>query len=99
MLVHSVYFWLKEGLSAEQRDAFRQGVESLRTIETVREMYVGTPAPTADRPVIDRSYSVALTVVLDDVAAHDVYQEHAVHKTFVEHFSSFWTRVQIYDAQ
>ena len=99
MLVHNVYFWLKEDLTADNRAAFLQGLESLRAIETVREMYVGTPAPTAVRPVVDRSYDVALTVILDDLAGHDVYQDHEIHEAFVKQCSSFWTRVQIYDAQ
>lgn len=98
MLVHSVFFWLKPDLSKERRIAFYRGVESLRAIETVREMYVGSPANTPDRPVVDRSYDVALTVILDGIAGHDIYQEHAIHRKFVEDYSDCWTRVQIYDA-
>lgn len=99
MLVHSVYFWLKEDLTANDRAEFFEGLNSLREIDTVREMYVGTPASTADRPVVERSYDYALAVILDDVAGHDVYQEHEVHGAFVKRFSTFWTRVQIYDAE
>lgn len=98
MLVHSVYFWLRDNLSDDERAAFRQGVESLRAIETVKEMHVGTPAATPDRPVVDRSYDLALTVVLDDIPGHDIYQDHEIHHAFVENFSTYWTRVQIYDA-
>ncbi len=97
MLVHSVYFWLKEGLSDEERASFRRGVESLNGIEEVKAMYVGTPAPT-DRPVVDRSYSVALTVVLDDMNAHDAYQVHPLHKEFLDQFAAYWDKVVIYDA-
>ena len=97
MLVHSVYFWLRDGLTLEETARFRGGVESLRGCESVREMHIGVPAPT-NRPVIDRSYTYALTVIFDDMAGHDTYQEHPIHKAFVENFSAYWTRVQIYDA-
>lgn len=98
MLVHSVYFWLKPELTAAQRADFRRGVESLAGIKSAEKVFVGSPAKTAKRPVVDDSYAVALTVVCRDVAAHDAYQVDPVHLKFVEQFKTFWTRVQIYDA-
>jgi len=97
MFVHSVYFWLKPDLTLEQRAAFFRGVRSLTTIETVRQSYVGEPAPT-HRKVIDRSYSCALIIVFDDELGHDLYQVHPVHDRFREECSSFWSKVSIYDA-
>ncbi len=98
MLVHTVYFWLKPELTDAQRADFRRGVESLAGIAAVEKIYVGTPAATIKRPIIDGSYSVALTVICRDVAAHDAYQVDPIHLAFVEQFKTFWTRVQIYDA-
>jgi hypothetical protein len=99
MLVHSVYFWLKPDLTETQRADFRRGVESLVGITSAEKVYVGSPAKTAKRPVVDDSYAVALTVVCQDVAAHDAYQVDPIHLKFVEQFKTCWTRVQIYDAQ
>lgn len=99
MLVHSVFFWLKPELTAAERAEFRRGVESLMAIKVIEKAYVGTPAKTAKRPVIEDTYSVALTVVCKDVAAHDAYQTDPVHLKFVERFKSCWSRVQIYDAE
>jgi hypothetical protein len=98
MLVHSVYFWLKPDLSAAQRADFQRGVESLAGIAAVEKIYVGTPAATEKRPVIDDSYSVALTVLLKDVAAHDAYQVDPIHLAFGASCRALWARVQIYDA-
>ena len=98
MLVHSVFFWLKPDLTPDQREKFRAALESLRGIPAIREMHIGVPAPT-DRPVVDRTYSVALTVILNDMEAHDAYQIHPLHKTFVADFASSWLKVVIYDAQ
>jgi hypothetical protein len=98
MFVHTVYFWLKQDLTAEQIREFREGVESLRGIAAIEELYIGTPAAT-HRPVIDRSYSLALTVLVKGLAEHDQYQEDPIHLAFVSRFSSYWERVVIYDAE
>lgn len=98
MLVHSVFFWLKPELTEVERAAFRAGVESLKGISAVEAVYIGTPAPT-DRPVIDRSYDLGLTVLMKDMAAHDAYQVDPLHTAFVQQFSGHWQRVVIYDAE
>lgn len=97
MLVHCVYFWLKPGLSESQQADFRRGVNTLAAIKTVENMYVGKPAATPRRPVIDHSYSTALIVLFRDVAAHDAYQTDPIHLKFVADCQNYWTRVQIYD--
>ncbi|MBL9190358.1 MAG: Dabb family protein [Opitutaceae bacterium] len=99
MLVHTVYFWLKPELTAAQRADFRKGVESLGKIKSVEKIYVGAPAKTVKRPIIEDSYSVALTVVCRDIAAHDAYQIDPIHLEFVNAFKTFWNKVQIYDAE
>lgn len=97
MLVHSVYFWLKDGLDAEQQKAFRAGLESLGGIPGVAEIHVGIPADTPARPVVDHSYTFGLVVVLKDLDAHDAYQTHPLHKAFLERFSACWSKVLVYD--
>lgn len=97
MFIHSVYFWLRDDLPEEQRGMFVEQARALTSIETVRHGWLGVPAPT-DRPIIDRSYSYALTLVFDDEAAQDVYQDHPIHDRFRDECGSFWTRVQIYDS-
>ena len=99
MLVHTVYFWLKPELTTAQRADFRRGVESLGGIKAVEKIYVGAPAKTEKRPIIDDSYAVALTVLCKDVAAHDAYQVDPIHLAFINQFKTFWNRVQIYDAE
>ena len=98
MFVHSVYFWLKKDLSQDQRNQYVAGLRSLGKIPSVRHWFIGTPAAT-DRPVIDRSYSYALTVVFDDAAGHDAYQAHPIHDQFRDECGTFWDRVVIYDSQ
>jgi hypothetical protein len=96
MLIHSVFFWLKEGLSYEERNNFIEGLRSLSKIESVKRSYIGDPAST-NRPVIDRSYSYGLIVMFENMEGHDSYQIHPIHKKFLENYSSYWTKVLIYD--
>jgi hypothetical protein len=97
MLSHIVVFWLKDDLSDAQRSAFRQGLESLKGIESTRGVYIGAPAKTGDRPVIDKSYSLALNVLFESIRDLDAYQVHPLHQGFLKQFGSFWSRVLIYD--
>ena len=99
MLVHTVFFWLKPELTAEQRADFRRGVESLATISATEKVYVGTPAGVPDRPIMDKTFAVGLTVICKDVAAHNAYQVDPIHLAFIERFRPYWSRVQIYDAE
>jgi hypothetical protein len=96
-LIHSVFFWLKEGISDTDRNAFLAGVASLEAIESVRHMYVGPPAATEERGVVDNSYSIALIVHFDDLAGQDAYQVDPIHLKFVEELNGMWTKVVVYD--
>jgi hypothetical protein len=98
MLVHTVFFWLKPDLNEEEKAQFQAGVESLATIESMEQVLIGTPANTTKRPVIDDSYDCALTVILGDIDAHDLYQEDPIHLKFVEECAHLWEKAKIYDA-
>ncbi|MGF1530064.1 MAG: Dabb family protein [Puniceicoccaceae bacterium] len=98
MLVHSVFFWLREDLTSEQRQNFASALHTLSTIESIHAVYIGTPAPTPPRPVIDASYDFALTVIFSRSEDHDRYQEDPVHQQFISENKHLWTKVQIYDA-
>ena len=99
MLVHSVYFWLKEDVNAEQRREFLTALRGLSVIDSAQTVYVGTPAATPERPTSDASYDFALTVLFTDVDAHDLYQIDPAHTDFIAQHKAWWTRVQVYDAE
>jgi len=100
MLIHSVYFWLNDDAPAgEAKKLAESCVTLLGKIPGVRHLWAGGPADTPRRDVIDSSYSVGLTVVLDDAGkSHDVYQEHPLHKEFIALHKANWKKVQIFDA-
>jgi hypothetical protein len=98
MLIHTVFFWLKDGAGKEmQGKLVEDSHRLLAKIPTVRQLWAGPPAATPHRDVLDASYDVGLTVVLDDIAGHDVYQDHPLHKEFLAIHKQHWKRVQIYD--
>lgn len=97
MLVHAVYFWLKSDITDDDIKRFETKANALLKIPSVKNGWVGKPSST-DRPVIDRSYSFALVVVFDDMAGHDIYQDHPIHDDFRDSCSMLWTAVKIYDS-
>ena len=52
--VHTVFFWLKEGTTGEEKSEFEKGMLQLGTTESIGKYYMGIPADT-DRDVIDSS--------------------------------------------
>lgn len=98
MLVHSVYFWLDPALDAGQIGDFEKKLQGLLEIPEIRHGFIGKPAPTR-RPVVDCTYSYALTLIFDDLAGHDAYQIHPLHRAFVSECATCWVKVVIYDAE
>ena len=98
MFVHSVFFWLRPDLTDAERAEFDRGIQSLKTVPSVGQVFIGNPAPIPKRPVVDDSYSYALTILFKDVASHDAYQVDPIHKAFVNGCKHLWNKVQIYDA-
>jgi len=97
MFVHAVYFWLRPDLSSDEHARFVAGLDTLRTIASAKQCYVGVPADT-DRPVIERGYSYALVLAFVDEAQHDAYQVDPVHQQFVADCKSLWASVRIFDS-
>ena len=96
MHIHTVYFWLQEGLDRAQLEEFEEGLKRLLTISHVREAYWGKPAGTP-RDVVDNSYSYSLTMFFKSTAEHDKYQVDDVHNEFIAKNKDKWKRVQVYD--
>lgn len=98
LFIHTVFFWLKTGISAERKKEFEKALFALRQVETVKTFHAGIPAGTA-RDVVDGSYDYSLVLHFDNAEDHDVYQAHPVHQYFVETQQDLWYRVQVYDTR
>jgi hypothetical protein len=98
VLAHQVYFWLKNPESSQDREKLIAGIRTLTKIETVREIFIGVPASTEKREVVDNSFSVSELIFFDDVEGQNTYQEHPIHLKFVEECSPLWEKVIVYDS-
>jgi hypothetical protein len=96
MLTHTVLFWAKDDLTSAQRADFQAGLLTLPGVPSVSTGWVGTASAT-HREVIDRSYTFALLLRFEDLAAHDAYQTHPIHDAFHARCEKYWTRVVVYD--
>ncbi|MBL7870070.1 MAG: Dabb family protein [Cyclobacteriaceae bacterium] len=97
ILVHHVFFWLKNSDSKEDLAKLLAGVKSLSKIETIRKIHVGVPASTEKRDVVDNSYSVSELMFFDDAAGQKTYQDHPIHQKFIAECAHLWDRVVVYD--
>jgi len=97
-LAHHVFFWLKNRDSKEDLNKLIEGLKTLEKIESVRKIHIGVPASTEKRAVVDSSYSASELLFFDDIEGQNIYQEHPIHKKFIEQCSSLWEKVVVYDS-
>ncbi len=94
---HIVFFWLIND-TPEVKDKFlRELKDFVGQVEEIKKVHIGPPANT-NREVIDNTYSYNLVVTFDSKKEHDIYQDHAAHKKFIENASSLWEKVLVYDS-
>ncbi|KQU55587.1 hypothetical protein ASG67_05395 [Sphingomonas sp. Leaf339] len=97
-MVHHVFFWMKTPGRWTDVDKLIAGLETLRAIPEIRELRIGVPADTENRSVVDGSYGVSELMVFDTVEDQRRYQDHPIHKRFVESCGELWDRVVVYDS-
>lgn len=97
-IAHQVYFWLKRPDSEEDKKKLIEGLNTLKKIETVREMQIGVVAATEKRSVIDDTWNVSELIYFDDLAGQAAYQVHPLHEAFVKNYSQLWSKVVVYDS-
>lgn len=96
-IIHSVYFWLKEGLSQEEVANFVNFFEDLRPITEIQTLKYGTPAPVNPRPVVDNSFTYNLIVSFANMEDINIYENHPIHLKAIEKYEQFWTKVEVRD--
>ena len=97
-LTHHVFFWLKNPGSKEDLNKLLEGLRTLKKIETVREIHIGVPASTEKRDVVETTYHASELLFFDGVVGQKTYQDHPIHKKFVENCSHLWEKVIVYDS-
>lgn len=97
VVVHHVFFWLKNAGSTADRDKLVAGVKGLSKIPVIKMIHVGIPASTEKRDVVDNSYGVSELMFFDNVEDQKTYQDHPIHQQFIKDHSSLWDKVIVYD--
>ena len=96
-LAHTVYFTLRH----RTPEATAKLLAACRTHLTDHPgtvfFSVGTRATAYDRQVNDRDYDVALTIVFESHAAHDIYQTAERHEAFIAENATEWAKLRVFD--
>ena len=97
---HTVYFWLKNPESIEDRKAFERSLKKfVSTSEYILTKHIGKPAATTDRSVVDGTYTYSLLLTFKDKATQDLYQDEPAHKLFLKESADLWSKVIVYDSE
>lgn len=95
---HTVYFWLANPDSTEDRQAFETSLKKfLDNSAYAKTKFIGKP-PRASRDVVDGSFTYSLILTFESSEAQQNYQDEAPHKLFIEESSALWTKVIVYDS-
>ena len=97
-LVHTVFFWFHDDVSEAEYENFYEELKKLKEIDQIIHGWIGVPAATEERGVIDNTYDYSITFVFADEAAEHEYQVHPDHQKFIETNSHLWEKVVVYDA-
>ncbi len=96
--VHSVYIWLKNPDSSEDRAAFEASMEKFMARSLyAKTKFLGTP-PVATREIVDDTYTYNLIVTFGSAEDQDRYQTEKAHLDFIEESNHLWDKIVIYDA-
>ncbi len=98
MLAHHVYFTLKDRTEANTQALIAACKTYLKDHPGVVFFAAGGLAKELDRPVNVRDWDVALHVVFDTLASHDLYQVAPDHLKFIEENKPTWAKVQVFDS-
>ena len=99
MVIHNVYFWLKDDVSASEKNGFEKGIKDfVSSVDEIQKVEIGIPADTPDRDVVDHSFVYSMFVWFNSVEDHNTYQTHPAHDVFVSNFKDLWARVQVLDS-
>ena len=95
--MHVVFFWLVDDAKETHKKFMSELRQFIDNVDLIKTKHIGAPADT-DREVIDSSWTYSLILSFDSKKEQDLYQEHQLHKDFIENASSLWKKVQVYDS-
>ena len=97
MLIHNVYFALKDSSDKARKLLIDECYTYLSGIDGISTFYSGVLTEKNRRPVNDRNFDVGLHVVFESQEAHDNYQASDPHEEFVERNQDNWDNARVFD--
>ena len=95
---HTVYFWLHNPDSPDDRQAFEASLRKfLSRSQYAKTNFIGTP-PAASREVVDGSFTYSLIVTFESAEAQAQYQKEQPHLDFIAESQHLWKKVIVYDS-
>ena len=97
-MAHIVFFKLKDDSEAAKEKLVAACQEYLSGHDGTVHFSAGTRAAEFDRDVNDDQFDVSLHLVFESKAAHDTYQTHSRHLSFIEENKGNWASVRVFDS-
>jgi len=97
VLVHHVFFWLKNPTDVEARKEFENGLQALVKVPQIQSYHIGTPVE-SPREVVDDSFTYSYIAFFSNEVNQTIYQAHPIHLKFIEDCQHLWEKVIVYDA-
>ena len=97
-VAHIVFFDLNDDSAEARQKLIESAKKYLSGHDGTVYFSVGIIGDGFDRPVNDHDFSVALHVVFENRAAHDVYQTHERHVAYIAENKGNWERVRVFDS-
>lgn len=97
LLVHHVFFYLKNPQNAQDEAKLLEGLEKLAKVPTIQFAHIGRPAST-NRDVIVKDYAISWVCFFKNLIEEEIYQTDPIHLKFIEEYSHLWEKVVVYDA-
>ena len=98
MLAHNVYFTLNDNSATAVEALVAACKKYLADHPGVVFFAAGSLQAELDRPVNDRGFDVALHVVFDSLASHNLYQDAPTHLQFIAENKPNWKLVRVFDS-
>jgi hypothetical protein len=94
---HIVLIWLKRPNNIDDRMAIQSATRDLRVIPGLQFLDSGT-ALASDRPVVDDSFDIGLTMRFDSAKSLQAYESHPLHvKKVTEVLKPLSKKIVVYD--
>lgn len=99
MLQHTVYFYLNDEVTDQQRGEFEEGLIELLEIESIYKSELGVPGDTESRDVTDHSFGYSIFTWFETKEDYKLYAEHPDHLQFIDTYETLWSDVKVYDSE